>query len=123
MFKMGLHDPFRHLKHKLWPKEGPGLQFPKWSSLGSVRVHSFTISYTPESMRCDSRPLKFGNRPDFLVWRWHVTYRWKALDEGYNFASDFISIRGVHAKLWAPKVVRVPVVGISGLPLGNLMTK
>jgi hypothetical protein len=23
MSKMGLHDPFGHLKHKLWPKEGP----------------------------------------------------------------------------------------------------
>jgi hypothetical protein len=23
MFKMGLHDPFRHLKHKLWPNERP----------------------------------------------------------------------------------------------------
>ncbi len=21
-----LHDPFRHLKHKLWPKEGPGVK-------------------------------------------------------------------------------------------------
>jgi len=25
------------------------------SSLGSVKVHSFTLSYTPRSMRCDSR--------------------------------------------------------------------
>jgi hypothetical protein len=23
MFKMGSHDPFRHLKNKLWPKERP----------------------------------------------------------------------------------------------------
>jgi hypothetical protein len=23
MFKMGLHDPFEYLEHKLWPKEGP----------------------------------------------------------------------------------------------------
>jgi len=23
MSKMGSHDPFGHLKHKLWPKEGP----------------------------------------------------------------------------------------------------
>ncbi len=26
MFKMGLHDPFGHLKHKLWPKEKAGNQ-------------------------------------------------------------------------------------------------
>jgi len=28
MSKMGLHDPFGHLKHKLWPKEGPGDALP-----------------------------------------------------------------------------------------------
>jgi hypothetical protein len=26
MFKIGLHDPFEHFKHKLWPKEGLGGQ-------------------------------------------------------------------------------------------------
>jgi hypothetical protein len=26
MSKMGSHDPFGHLKHKLWPKEGPGIE-------------------------------------------------------------------------------------------------
>jgi hypothetical protein len=26
MFKMGSHDPFGHLKHKLWPKEGLGVK-------------------------------------------------------------------------------------------------
>jgi hypothetical protein len=25
MSKMGLHDPFGHLKHKLWPKERSGI--------------------------------------------------------------------------------------------------
>jgi len=29
----------------------------------------------------DSRPLKVGNRPDFLVCKWCATYRWKAFDE------------------------------------------
>jgi hypothetical protein len=53
--------------------------------------------------------------------RWHATYHWKALDEGYNFALD--SIGGLHTKLWAPKVVGVPVVRISGLPLESLRTK
>jgi len=43
----------------------------------------------------------------------------KSLDEGYNFALDFISIRGLHAKLWAPKVVGIPTLAISKLPLGN----
>jgi len=55
--------------------------------------------------------------------RWCATYRWKALDEGYNFTSDFISIRGLHAKLWCPKVEGVPTLVISGLPLGSPGTK
>jgi hypothetical protein len=27
MSKMGLHDPFGYLKHKLWPKERSGVKF------------------------------------------------------------------------------------------------
>jgi hypothetical protein len=52
-----------------------------------------------------------------------VTYRWKALDKGYNFALDLIAIRGLHRKLCALKVIRVPVVGILELPLGSPGTK
>jgi hypothetical protein len=56
----------------------------------------------------DPRPLKVKNQPDFIVYRWCATYRWKALDLGYNFVLDFISIRGLHTKLWGPKVAGVP---------------
>jgi hypothetical protein len=28
MSKMGSHCSFGHLKHKLWPKEGPGVERP-----------------------------------------------------------------------------------------------
>ncbi len=28
MSKMGLHDPFKYLKHKLWPKEGLKVKLP-----------------------------------------------------------------------------------------------
>jgi hypothetical protein len=52
-----------------------------------------------------------------------VTYYWKVLDEGYNFSLNLISIRGLHAKLWAPKVAGVPILAISGLPLGSPGTK
>jgi hypothetical protein len=27
---MGSHDPFGHLKHKLWPKEGSGVKLVVW---------------------------------------------------------------------------------------------
>jgi hypothetical protein len=30
MLKMGLHDPFEYLKHKLWPKEGLGIKLSIW---------------------------------------------------------------------------------------------
>jgi hypothetical protein len=77
---MGFHDPFRHLKHKLCPKKG-----------------------RESNWQFDSRPLKVGNQLDFLAFRWHATYSWKLFKEGYNFALDLISIRGLHTKLWAPK--------------------
>jgi hypothetical protein len=57
------------------------------------------------------------------VCRWYATYHWKVFDEGYNFSIDFISIRGLHTKLWAPKVAGVSTLGISGLPLGSPETK
>jgi len=28
--KMGSHDPFEYLKHKLWPKKGPKIKLPIW---------------------------------------------------------------------------------------------
>jgi protease II len=30
MFKLGSHDPFEYLKHKLWPKKGLGVKVPIW---------------------------------------------------------------------------------------------
>ncbi len=71
----------------------------------------------------DSQPLKVRNHLDFLACKWRATYRWKAIDEGYNFALDLISIKGLHTKLWAPKFMEVPTLGILGLPLGSLGTK
>jgi len=55
--------------------------------------------------------------------RWRETYRWKALNKGYNFALDLILIEGLHTKLWGPKVTGVPILGISELPFGSLGTK
>jgi hypothetical protein len=100
---MGSHDPFGYLKLKLWPKGGLGVKESNW--------------------QFDSQPLKVGNHPDSLGWRWIVTYFWKFLDKGYNFASDLISIGGLHTKLCTPKVVGVPIIGISELPLWSLGTK
>jgi hypothetical protein len=55
--------------------------------------------------------------------RQRATYRWKALDEGYNFALNFVAIRGLHKTLCALKIAGVSTIGISGFPLGNPGTK
>jgi len=96
MSKMGLHCPFGHLKHKLWPKEGLGVKLAIWL-----------------------RTIQVGNWPNFVACRWRATHHWKALDEGYNFALDFILIWSLHAKLSGPKIAGVPTLAISGLPLGS----
>jgi hypothetical protein len=100
----GLHDLFGQLKHRLWPKEGLRVKLAIW---------------LPTTKSQES--------PNFLMWRWCATYLWKDLDKGYKFALDLISIRGLHTKLWAPKVGTkiegVPTLGISRFPLGSLKTK
>jgi hypothetical protein len=98
----------------------------KWAYM--THLDNWNINYGQKKGResnCqfDSRPLKVGNRLDFLACRWCAKYYWKALDEGYNFAWDIISIRGLHTKLWASKVIKVLILGISGLPLGSPRTK
>jgi hypothetical protein len=57
---------------------------------------------------------KEKNRPNFLVYRLHATYYWKVLDRGYNFASNFISIGGLHTKLCAPQSCKSPNFGNIG---------
>jgi hypothetical protein len=54
---------------------------------------------------------------------WLATYCWKALDESYNVILNVISFRGLHTKLWGPKVAEVPTLAISGLPFGSRKTK
>jgi hypothetical protein len=98
----------------------------KWARM--IHLDICNISYGQKKSwelngQFDSRPLKVENRPDLFAWRWLATYRWKDLDEGYNFDLDLISIRGLHAKLWAPKVAGVPIVWILRFPLGSPDTK
>jgi hypothetical protein len=85
-----------------------------------IHFSSYNISYGQKKGReskCqfDFQPLKVRNRPKLHVCLRCATYRWKELDEGYNFSLDFTSIKGFHNKLWASKVVEIPILGISGL--------
>jgi len=70
-----------------------------------------------------SQPLKVGNRPDYGVFRWSATHRWKALEESYNFALDLIPIGGLNKELWSRKVPRVQTGIILGLLLESPRTK
>jgi hypothetical protein len=97
---MGSHRPFEHLKTSYGQKKG-----------------------RESNWQFDFRPLKVRNRPNFRMCRWCATYRWKVLDESYNFALDLISIRGLHAKLWRPKVAKDPTLAISEFLLGSPETK
>jgi hypothetical protein len=100
MSKMGLHDPFGHLKHKLWSKERPKVKLTVW----------FLIIKSQESTRFPSVQVACN----ILL---------KSYRQGYNFASDLMSIGGLHTKLWGPKIAKVPTLGISGLPFGSPGTK
>jgi hypothetical protein len=98
----------------------------KWAHIAHLNI--WITSYGQKKDResnCqfDSRPLNVGNRPDLLSSRWCATCHWKVLDESYNFALDFISIGGLFAKLWCPKVTGTPTWAISGLSLGSHGTK
>ncbi len=67
----------------------------------------------------DSRPLNVENRP-FPDVRWQcATWRWKALEDSYNFDSNLVPIRARGEKLWMPKVPGVQTGTISGLQLGS----
>jgi hypothetical protein len=82
----------------------------KWAHM--TRLDICNTSYGKKKGResnwlFDSRPQKFGNWPDFRVYRWNAIHRWKALDESYNFASDLILIGGLSKQLWPRKVAGV----------------
>jgi hypothetical protein len=94
----------------------------KWARIAHLDI--WNTSYGQKKGResnCqfDSWPEKVRNRPDLLGWRQRATYRWKALDESYNFAWNRTSIRGLLAKLWGSKVVGVSASAISRLPDGS----
>jgi hypothetical protein len=91
----------------------------KWARITHLDI--WNLSYDQKkgkksNWQFDSRSLKVKNRPNFLAYGWRAAYRWKDLNESYNFASELITIEGLHAKLWASKAVGVPTIGILGLP-------
>jgi len=98
----------------------------KWAHI--VHLDIWNTSYGQKKGRgsnCqfNSWPEKVKNQPNLLICRQHATYHWKALDKGYNFALNRISIQILLAKLWGSKVAGVPTWAISRLPLWSPGTK
>jgi hypothetical protein len=94
----------------------------KWARIAHLNI--WNTSYGQKkgwesNCQFDSRSQKVRNRPDLLSCRWCATYRWKDLNESYNFALNRIAIQGLLAKLWGFKVARVPFGAISRLPFGS----
>jgi len=100
MSKMGLHDSFEHLKHKLWPKKGSGVKLAIWP----LTIKSWKSTQFPcVQVACD-----------ILLKR-----SWQGLQ--LFFKPHLIG--NLHTKLWGPKTTGVPTLGISKLPFGSLGTK
>jgi len=82
-------------------------RYRKWPRIGHLDIYrpSYGQKKGRESnCQFDSRPLKVGNRPLPEIRIESATRRWKDLDEGYNFGSDFVAIKLCSRELWAPKV-------------------
>jgi hypothetical protein len=98
-------------------------KYRKWPRICHLDI--FSPSYGQKkgwesNWQFDSRPLKVGNRPLLDIRLECATWRWKDLDEGYNFGSDLIAIELYSRKLWPFKVPGVPLGqfrdSISGVP-------
>jgi len=82
-------------------------KYRKWPRIDHLDICS--LSYGQKKGResnwqFDSRPLKIGNRPLPDIRFESVTWRWKDLNEGYNFGSDLVAIRLYSRELWPFKV-------------------
>jgi hypothetical protein len=93
---MGLHHPFGHLKHKLWPKERLGVKLAIWLL---TTKNQESPQFPCMQVACDI-PLESSQRGLKLCSRTH--FNWS-----------------LYTNLWGPKVVRVLTLAISRLPNGS----
>jgi hypothetical protein len=73
----------------------------KWPRMTHFRTYDINYGQkTGRESNCqfNSRPIKVKNCPYLFVCRWCATYRWRAINKGYNFALDLTSIGGLHKK-------------------------
>jgi len=82
-------------------------RYRKWPRIGHLDIcrPSYGQKKGQESnWQFDSRPLKVRNRPLPDLRIESATWRWKDLDEGYNFDLDLVAIELCSWELWAFKV-------------------
>jgi hypothetical protein len=95
--KIGLHDPFEYLKHKLWKKKGQESKY-----------------------QFDSHPLKVGNFFEICCCRWHATYMvGKLLMRGTPLLQSKVCIRSYDL----PKCQESQFWEFQDSQLGNPRTK
>jgi len=93
------------------------------SHLGTYNISYGQKKGRESNCQLDSQPFKVENLSYLLACKWCAIYHWKSFDKGYNFVSHLISIGGLHKKLWASKIVGVPISGILGLPTWETQDK
>jgi len=100
---------------------------PKWPRMCHLDIYNpsygqkkgLESNWQFDSRPLKVRPLKVRNRPlPDVCWK-SATWRWKALDESYNFGSDLLPIRVWGEELWASKVPGVQIGTVSGLHFGS----
>jgi hypothetical protein len=82
-------------------------KYRKWPRIGHLDICSPSYGQKKgreSNWQFDSRPLKVRNRPLPNLRIESARYRWKDLDEGYNFGWNHVAIRLCSWELWAPKV-------------------
>jgi len=91
---------------------------PKWARIAHSDIcsPSYGLKKGRESnCQSDSRPLKVGNRPLPDVALRSATWRWKSLDESYNFGLELVPIQVWSEELWPSKVPGLQPGTVSGL--------
>jgi hypothetical protein len=98
-------------------------RYQKWPCIGHLDICSPSYGQKKgreSNWQFDSRPLKVENRPLPDLRLESATWRWKDLDEDYNFGSGLVTIGLWSQELWAPKVSGVQSGqfrdSISGVP-------
>jgi hypothetical protein len=81
--------------------------YRKWPRIGHLDIWSPSCGQKKgreSNWQFDTWPLKVGNRPLSDVRFGSATWRWKDLDEGYNFGLDLVTIQLYSRELWQFKV-------------------